>query len=98
MKRVDETGSVEPGHIGGHKRKVISGDHAMWLSKRIQDGDFTIHRLVAELAGRVLKIDYYSVWDFLHAAKLSFQKEWWLANARLLQSSAIPTCWRATAM
>jgi transposase len=28
MKRVDETGSVAPGQIGGHKPKAISGEHA----------------------------------------------------------------------
>jgi transposase len=30
--------------------------------------------LVAELAGRGLKVDYRSVWDFVHAEKLSFKK------------------------
>ena len=30
--------------------------------------------LVAELAGRGLKVDYHSVWDFVHAEKLSFKK------------------------
>ncbi|WFU14658.1 IS630 family transposase [Bradyrhizobium sp. CB3481] len=75
MKRVDETGSVEPGQIGGYKPKAISGEHAVWLSQRIKDGDFTIRGLVAELAGRGLKVDYHSVWDFVHAAKLSFKKK-----------------------
>lgn len=27
MKRVDETGSVEPSEIGGHKAKAISGEY-----------------------------------------------------------------------
>jgi transposase len=74
MQRVEETGSVAPGQMGGHKPKAISGDHANWLSQRIRDGDFTIRGLVAELAGRGLKVDYHSVWDFVHAAKLSFKK------------------------
>jgi transposase len=52
MKRVDETGSVEPSQIGGYKPKAISGEHAVWLSQRIKDGDFTIRGLVAELAER----------------------------------------------
>jgi transposase len=82
MKRVDETGSVAPGQMGGHKPKAVSGDHAVWLSQRIKDGDFTIRGLVAELAGRGLKVDYHSVWDFVHAEKFSFKKKaWWLANA-----------------
>ena len=74
MKRVDETGSVAPGQMGGHKPKAVSGDHAVWLSQRIKDGDFTIRGLVAELAGRGLKVDYHSVWDFVHAEKFSFKK------------------------
>ena len=75
MKRVDETGSVEPSQIGGYKPKAISGEYAVWLSQRIKDGDFTIRGLVAELAGRGLKVDYHSVWDFVHAEKLSFKKK-----------------------
>ena len=51
MRRVEETGSVEPGQMGGHKPKAISGEHAVWLSQRIRDGDFTIRGLVAELGG-----------------------------------------------
>ncbi|WP_371825163.1 IS630 family transposase [Bradyrhizobium sp. CCBAU 53340] len=74
MQRVEETGSVEPGQMGGHKPKAVSGEHAVWLSQRIKDGDFTIRGLVAELAGRGLKVDYHSVWDFVHAEKLSFKK------------------------
>jgi transposase len=49
----------------------ISGDHAVWMSQRIQDGDFTIRGLVVELSGRGLKVDYHSVWDFVHAEKFS---------------------------
>ena len=74
MKRVDETGGVEPSQIGGYKPKALSGEHAVWLSKRIKDGDFTIRGLVAELVDRGLKVDYHSVWDFVHAEKLSFKK------------------------
>ena len=75
MQRVEETGSVEPGQMGGHKPKAISGDHAVWLSQRIKDDDFTIRGLVAEFAGRGLKVDYHSVWDFVHAENLSFKKK-----------------------
>lgn len=65
--RGKETGSVEPGQMGGHKPKAVSGDHAVWLLRRIKDGDCTIRGLVAELAGRGLKVDYHLVWDFVHA-------------------------------
>lgn len=59
MKRVDKTGSVAPGQMGGYKPMAVSGDQAAWLSQRIKDGDFTVRGLVAELAGRGLKVDYH---------------------------------------
>src|SRR6476619_822172 len=39
MQRVEGTGSVAPGQMGGHKPKAISGEHAAWLSQRIKDDD-----------------------------------------------------------
>jgi putative transposase len=75
MQRVQESGSVAPGQMGGHKPKAISGEHAAWLSQRIKNDDFTLRGLVAELAGRGLKVDYRSVWEFVHAEKLSFKKK-----------------------
>ncbi|MCK1266276.1 transposase [Bradyrhizobium sp. 49] len=41
MQRVEETSSVQLGQMGGHKPKAVSGDHAVWLSQRIKNGDFT---------------------------------------------------------
>jgi len=75
VKRVRETGSVAPGKMGGHKPKRISGEHRLWLLQRIKDGDFTLRGLVAELAERGLRVDYRSVWEFVHAEKLSFKKK-----------------------
>jgi len=75
MKRVKETGSVAPGQMGGHKPKTISGEHAIWFLQRIRRGDFTLRGLVVELGERGLKVDYRSVWEFVHAEKLSFKKK-----------------------
>jgi len=83
VKRLGETGSVAPGKMGGHKPKAISGDHRLWLLQRIKSGDFTIRGLVEELAERGLKVDYRSVWEFVHAEELSFKKKrgGWRARA-----------------
>ncbi len=75
VRRMKETGSVAPGKMGGHKPKAICGEHAVWLSQRVGNGDFTLRGLVAELAERGLKVDYRSVWAFVHAEKLSFKKK-----------------------
>src|SRR5258705_5518495 len=74
VRRLRETGSIAPGKIGGHKPKAISGEHRVWLLQRIKDRDFTLRGLVAELAERGLKVDYRSVWEVVHAERLSFQK------------------------
>jgi transposase len=75
VKRLHETGSVAPGQMGGHRPKAISGDHREWVLQRTKDGDFTLRGLVAELGERGLKVDYRSVWEFVHAEKLSFKKK-----------------------
>ena len=73
-QRFRATGSVAPGKIGGHRPKSISGAHRLWLLERA-GSDFTLRGLVAELAGRGLKVDYKTVWKFVHAEKLSFKKK-----------------------
>jgi transposase len=69
-----DTGSVAPGKMGGHRPKMISGEHRVWVLERIKR-DFTLRGLVAEFAERGLKVDYRSVWEFVHAEKLSFKKK-----------------------
>jgi putative transposase len=74
VRRQRETGSVAPGKMGGHRSKAISDEHRVWALDRIKR-DFTLRGLVAEFAERGLKVDYRSVWEFVHAEKLSFKKK-----------------------
>ena len=74
VRRLQDTGSVAPGQMGGHKPKAISGDDQVFLARRVGEGGFTLRGLVRELAERGLKVDYRSVWNFVHAEKLSFKK------------------------
>lgn len=75
VERVRETGSVRPSKIGGYKPRMIAGEHRTWLLRRVKEKDFTLRGLVAELAARGLKVDYRSVWSFVHDEKLSFKKK-----------------------
>jgi transposase len=75
VRRLDETGSVAPGQMGGHKPKKIAGEHRLWLLQRIRERDFTLRGLVSELAERGLKVDYRSVWEFVRAERLTFKKK-----------------------
>lgn len=73
--RYRETGSVAPGQMGGHKPKKIRDEHRTWLIERIGGGEaFTLRGLVKELGERGLKVDYRSVWNFVHAERQSFKK------------------------
>jgi putative transposase len=71
-----KTGSAAPGKMGGHKKRTLRDDHAAWLIARCRERAFTISQLVEELAAeRGLKVDRRSVWEFLHAERLSFKKK-----------------------
>ncbi len=73
-QRLRATGSVAPGQMGGHRPRLITGEHEAWLRERMTAGDFTLRGLVAELAARGLKVDYRTVWSFAHRAGLSSKK------------------------
>ena len=89
VQRYRETGSVAPGKMGGHKPKTIGGEHRDWLMERCRERDFTLRGLVAELAERGLKVDYRSVWEFVHAEKLSYQKKTLIAASRIAPTSRV---------
>jgi putative transposase len=72
--RYRRTGSVAPLQMGGYKPKSIAGSHRDWLIERCRGGAFTLRGLVAELAERGLKVDYRTMWSFVHAEGLSFKK------------------------
>ena len=54
--------------------RLLVGAHAAFLWQRIAQGDFTLRSLVAELSSRGLKVDYRTVWAFVHRQGLSFKK------------------------
>ena len=74
VRRFRDTGSVAPAQIGGYKPRTLRGEHRDWLLDRASR-DFTLRGLVAELAERGVKVDYRSVWEFVHAEGLSFKKK-----------------------
>lgn len=74
LKRVETTGSAAPAQIGGYKPRKIMGPHHDWAVQRCRERAFTLRGLVAEFAERGLKVDYRSVWEFVHAQKLSHKK------------------------
>ncbi len=76
VRKFKATGSFDHGKIGGYRPATLSGSHRDWLLERCRSGrDFTLRGLVAELAEvRALKVDYVSVWRFVHAEGLTHKK------------------------
>jgi hypothetical protein len=95
----------QAGQDGSHKPKAISGEYRVWLLQRIKGVDFALRGLVNELAERGLKVDYRSVWAFVHAEKLSEALERsaagsgrhsWMRRGAASMSSALPAARRAS--
>jgi transposase len=75
LQRYCATGSVAPAKIGGHVPPKIADSNREWLLGRIEAGNFTLQGLADELeAERGLKVDYRTMWNFVHAHGLSFKK------------------------
>jgi putative transposase len=74
VMRAKETGSPAPKRMGGYKPRVLSGANRDWLLERTQS-PFTLRGLVRELAERDVRVDYRSVWRFVHSEGLSFKKK-----------------------
>ena len=67
-QRFRRTGSAAPGPMHGHRPRVLL-PHRDWLIARTaNDQPFTLRGLQAELAERGTKVDYRTVWAFVHAA------------------------------
>ena len=74
-QRFRQTGSAAPGPMHGHRPRLLL-PHRDWLIARTaNDQPFTLRGLQAELAERGVKVDYRTVWAFVHAEGLSFKKK-----------------------
>ena len=74
-QRYRATGSVAPVRAGGRPRPLLLAPHRAWLVERLCSGEHvTLRGLQTELAARGTKVDYRTVWNFVHAEGLSFKK------------------------
>ena len=74
LQRLTRTGSVAPGKVGGHRKPKIAGADRDWVLEQVKAGDVTLHGLADGLAGRGLKVDAATVWNFLKREGKRFKK------------------------
>ncbi len=73
-QRYRATGSVEPGKMGGHRKRILD-PHRSFIVERIdQKPHLTLHGLKEELAARGVKVSHDTVWKFLRREGLGFKK------------------------
>ena len=73
-QRYRATGSVAPGKVGGHRKRVLEPHRAFVLERIGQTPHLTLHGLKEELAARGVNVSHNAVWLFLRREGLRFKK------------------------
>jgi transposase len=73
-QRYRATGSVAPGKMGGHRKRVLEPYRTFIMERLGQMPHLTLHGLKAELAARGVKVSHNAVWQFLRREGLRFKK------------------------
>ena len=73
-QRYRATGSVAPGKMGGHRRRILEPHRAFIVERIAQTSHLTLHRLKDELAARGVTVSHNAIWQFMRLEGLSFKK------------------------
>lgn len=73
-QRYRATGSVAPGKMGGHRKRVLEPHRAFIVERINQTPHLTLQGLKDELAARGVKVSHNAVWLFLRHEGLRFKK------------------------
>ena len=68
------TGSVAPGKMGGHRKRMLEPHRTFIVERLGQTPHLTLHGLKEELAARGVKVSHNAVWLFLRREGLRFKK------------------------
>jgi putative transposase len=73
-QRYRASGSVAPGKMGGHRKRVLEPHRAFIVERINQTPHLSLHGLKDELAARGVKVSHDAVWRFLRREGLRFKK------------------------
>lgn len=68
------TGSVHPGKMGGHRKRILEPHREFIVQRLAQKPHLTLHGLKAELAVRGTAVSHNTIWEFVRAEGLRFKK------------------------
>lgn len=73
-QRYRSTGSVAPGKMGGHRKRILD-EHRDFIHEQInRTPHLTLHGMKDLLAERGVTVSHQAVWQFLRREGLSFKK------------------------
>jgi putative transposase len=73
-QRYRASGSVAPGKMGGHRKRLLEPQRAFIAERIGQTPHLSLHGLKAELAARGVQVSHDTVWQFLRREGLRFKK------------------------
>ena len=73
-QRYRATGSVAPGKMGGHRKRLLEPYRSFIVERLRETPHLTLHGLAAELATRGVQVSHNAVWLFLLREGLRFKK------------------------
>ncbi|MBB3650333.1 transposase [Rhizobium sp. BK619] len=73
-QRFRATGSVSPGQMGGHRRRILEPYRAFIIERIEETSHLTLHRLQDELAACGVRVSHNAIWQFMRREGLSFKK------------------------
>ena len=73
-QRYRTNGSVAPGKMGGHRKRILEPHRAFIMERIKATPHLTLHGLKGELATRGVHVSHDTVWHFLRREGLSFKK------------------------
>lgn len=73
-RRHRATGSVAPGQIGGHCKRILEPHRTFIAERKEANPNLTLHALKAELAAHGVVVSHDAIWRFLRRDGLRFKK------------------------
>jgi transposase len=73
-QRYRSTGTVAPGQMGGHRKRILEPHRAFIAARINQTPHLSLHGLKAELAAHGVKVSHDAIWRFLRREGLRFKK------------------------
>ena len=73
-QRYRATGSVAPGQMGGHRRRILEPHRDFIIEQIGRTPHLTLHGLKEILAVRGVSVSHQAVWTFLRREGLRFKK------------------------